>query len=148
MTRIDFYVLKEDSLVARQTFACKLVQKAHLLNHQIYIHCANEADAVSMDKLLWSFSDTSFLPHRVMNSGGAECSIEIGFHDDINAPDSHHDLLINLAYGVPPFFSRFERMAEIVVQEPNVLTATRANYRFYNQKHYPLHKHNLAQVKN
>lgn len=144
MTRIDFYVLKDEALAARQAFACKLVQKTRQLGHSIYIHCASESDALAMDKLLWSFQDTSFLPHRIINSGGAECPIEIGFSNAADAAGNHHDLLINLGYGVPAFFPRFERMAEIVVQDTKVLEATRANYRHYAQKHYPLHKHDLG----
>lgn len=143
MTRIDFYILKEAELAARQAFACRLVQKTRQLGHQIYIHCHDEASAIAMDKLLWSFQDNSFLPHRMINGGGAECPVEIGFSDDANAPGEHHDLLINLGLAVPAFFSRFERMAEIVVQENTVLEATRSNYRYYSQKHYPLHRHDL-----
>lgn len=143
MTRIDFYILKDTTLHDRFMFACRLVQKTFQLGHHIYIHCATEADALLMDKTLWAFQDNSFLPHKIIGSGGADCTIEIGYNNNADVPEEHHDLLINLAMEVPCFFSRFERLAEIVVQEPAILQATRNNYRFYASKNYPLHNHQL-----
>lgn len=143
MTRIDFYILKETTFEDRQAFACRLIQKTLKLGHSIYIHCDNEQNALTMDKLLWSFQDNSFLPHKLANVKGADCPIEIGFDNSSDAPGTHHDLLINLSLEIPHFFSRFERMTEIVVQEDKVLEATRNNYRFYQQKNYPLHRHDL-----
>jgi DNA polymerase III subunit chi len=143
MTRIDFYIRKENTLADRQAFACRLVQKASVLGHKIYIHCASAEDAHAMDKLLWAFQDTSFIPHKLSQTGGAECAIEIGYSNDNNACGAHHDLLINLGFDVPVFFTRFERLAEIVVQEPRVLEATRNNYRHYSHKNYPLHNHDM-----
>jgi DNA polymerase-3 subunit chi len=96
-----------------------------------------------MDKLLWSFQSNSFLPHKIIGTGGADCPIEIGYLNENHAPEEHHDLLINLSTAVPCFFARFERLAEIVVQEPSVLEATRNNYRTYANKNYPLHNHQL-----
>lgn len=143
MTRIDFYIRKESTLADRQAFACRLLQKASALGHKTYIHCASAEDAHAMDKLLWSFQDTSFIPHKISHTGGADCAIEIGHSNDINACGEHHDLLINLSFDIPAFFTRFERLAEIVVQEPQVLEATRNNYRYYAHKNYPLHNHDM-----
>jgi DNA polymerase-3 subunit chi len=143
MTRIDFYILKETTVEDRQAFACRLVQKTRQLGHNIYIHCDDENSAITLDKLLWSFQETSFLPHKLNNAKGADCPIVIGFNDTADAPGEHHDLLINMSLNIPSFFSRFERMAEIVVQEESILEATRNNYRVYNQKNYPLHRHDL-----
>lgn len=142
MTRVDFYILPDETAEDRQAFACKLIQKTSKMGHRIYIHCDSEADAHAMDKLLWSFQETSFIPHRLLQSedNDNDSLIDIGFGE---SPGNHHDLLINLTQSVPNFFSRFERVAEIVVQAPEVLTATRDSYRFYANKNYPLHRHDL-----
>ncbi len=143
MTRIDFYIRKESTLDDRLAFACRLIQKTRTMGHSVYIHCASAEDAHAMDKLLWAFQENSFIPHKLTQTGGADCAIEIGYSNDINACGEHHDVLINLGFDVPVFFTRFERLAEIVVQEPRVLEATRNNYRYYSQKHYPLHNHDM-----
>ena len=140
MTRVDFYILPAEDLVARQAFACRLIQKTSRLGHKVYVHCADESSAHEMDKLLWSFHEPSFLPHKLINSAGADCSIEIGYGDN---PGEHHDVLLNLALDIPLFFSRFNRIAEIVVQEQSILDATRNSYRQYTNKNYPLHRHDM-----
>ena len=140
MTRIDFYILPDQGTQARQQFACRLLQKTARLGHRIYLNCLNEEQALAMDKLLWEFQPQRFLPHRLISAGGAECPVEIGHDMD---PEQHDDLLINLAGTIPPYFSRFHRVTEIVTQDPETLKATRANYKFYKDRHYPLHNHDL-----
>jgi len=43
----------------------------------------------------------------------------------------------------PAFFSRFERVAEVVTQEPDHLEALRAAWRFYKDRGYPLQKYDV-----
>ena len=140
MTRIDFYILAEAGMAARHAFACKLVHKIAAMGHRIYLHCADEQQARQLDELLWQLHGERFLPHRLIDDGGAPCPVEIGYAGD---PARHDDLLINLAGEIAPFFSRFHRLCEIVSQDPPTLAATRANYRFYKDRHYPLHNHDL-----
>ena len=54
-------------------------------------------------------------------------------------------MLINLALAPPPFFSRFERLAEIVGAEAADAAAGRERYRFYRERGYELRTHNLAE---
>lgn len=140
MTRVDFYILPDEVLTARQAFACRLIQKTSRMGHKVYIHCSDETSAREIDKLLWSFQKQSFIPHKLLNTKGADCAIEIGYGDN---PGDHHDVLLNLSLEVPSFFSRFNRIAEIVVQEPTVLDATRNSYKHYAHKNYPLHRHDM-----
>jgi len=62
-------------------------------------------------------------------------------------PGHHHGLLINLAATIPPWFSRFERMAELVYDQPGLLADKRASYRFYRDRGYPLHFHDLSKTR-
>ena len=140
MTRIDFYILADSDPAIRVAFACRLIQKTLKLGHRIYVHCDHQSDAEHMDKQLWRFNDCSFIAHRLLGSGGADCPVEIGFGED---PGEHHDILVNLGLSTPSFFSRFVRVAEIVSQEPKVLAATRLSYKNYAAKNYPLHRHDL-----
>jgi DNA polymerase-3 subunit chi len=50
----------------------------------------------------------------------------------------HYDLLINLDDEWPPFFSRFERLVEIVGTEEDNKVKARARYKFYKDRGYPL----------
>ena len=149
MTKIDFYILADHTLEQRQLFACRLAEKAFKLGHSIYLHCDDKIQASTLDPLLWNWRNSSFIPHQVTpaaadNDGSGEYSVEIGHGN--NATPRHHDLLINLSSTVPEFFSRFERVSEIIVQLAAVTEAGRANYRFYRDRGYPLENHDLRKV--
>jgi len=139
MTRIDFYILPATEPEDRFQFACRLVDKAAQNGHSIYIHTRNEADSKQLDDQLWQFRADSFIPHSLV-SEQSNGRIEIGHDAD---PAHHHDVLINLAHEVPLFFSRFQRVSEIVVQEEDVVRATRKHYAFYKERGYPLHNHDM-----
>jgi DNA polymerase-3 subunit chi len=144
MTRIDFYILPSEEIQARQVFACRLIEKAFRLGHRIYIHTNNENESQSLDDLLWSFRADSFIPHsqgtQAEERPGQQTQIEIGHSEQ---PGDHHDLLINLSNHIPQFFSRFERVSEVVIQDQEVLEATRKSWAFYKARNYPLQKHDL-----
>lgn len=148
MTRIDFYLLPDTEIHARYAFACRLIEKAYKLGHAIYVHTDSAAVTQELDELLWSYRPGSFLPHLPLTELQASIAadkrdqvpVNIGHGDD---PGHHQDLLINLSVSRPDFFSRFERVSEVVVQEPRVLEATRENYKYYADRHYPIHRHDL-----
>ena len=53
--------------------------------------------------------------------------------------------MINLSGVVPDFFSRFERVAEIVPFEDTRRASARDNYKFYKDRGYPLNYHRMQQ---
>lgn len=140
MTRIDYYILNENTPQARTVFAAKLLNKISKLGHKVYIHCENEEHAKAVDNYLWQFQQHSFLPHKLLGQEGPECTIEIGHQAE---PGQHDDVLINLSLHIPPSYSRFNRVSEIVSQDQATLVASRNNYRFYQERHYPMHRHDM-----
>lgn len=141
MTRIDFYLSSETSPDAGQRLACRLVEKAYKMGHKVYIHTESEDQAQQMDDLLWTFRDGSFVPHgRHPKQTGNHSPVLIGHDSD---PQGDTDVLINLTREVPPFFSRFERVAEVVDSAPVNRTQARERYRFYRDRGYELQTHEL-----
>ncbi len=146
MTRIDFYLLPEAEVGARARFACRLAHKAWQQSHRVYMHVGDANEAVAMDELLWTLPRGSFLPHDIWQPADAagtstpQAPVLIGHGSE---PADCDDVLINLTGEVPPFFERFQRVAEIVVQEPQVRTAGRTRFRFYRERGYPLHHHDM-----
>lgn len=148
MTRVDFYVLKTGSERQRSVFACRLAEKAFGLGHKIYLHTASTSDTNRLNDLLWTFRDGSFVPHLPLDhSSGDQPSgqdsddgtpIHIGHGTE---PGDHSDLLINMADEVPLFFSRFERVAEIVAADTRDIARDR--FRFYRDRGYALETHTL-----
>ncbi len=66
MTQIDFYILATNSNESWLRLACRITEKAVQEKLQVYLHSENEADATRLDGLLWTFSQGSFIPHRLV----------------------------------------------------------------------------------
>ena len=139
MTRVGFYVVQGAGDSQRLQVAARLADKAFAQGHRIFINACDEAQARQLDELLWSFRPSSFLPHGLHGSDNNE-GVAIGWGQD---PVNHNDLLINLQLQAPPFFSRFQRVAEVVTQDEQSLAALRQSWTFYKQRGYQLEKHDL-----
>jgi DNA polymerase III subunit chi len=139
MTLVGFYVVQSATPGQRLHVAARLTDKAFAHGHRIFINAVDEAQANQLDELLWSFRPASFLPHGLLGQEHSD-TIAIGWGQE---PEKHNDLLINLQLEIPPFFSRFQRVAEVVTQEPDSLTALRNSWRFYKERGYQLEKHDL-----
>ncbi len=140
MTRIDFYVLADSSVESRMEFACRLTQKAQQMGSRVYIAVDDKQQAQQLDQLLWSFRPESFVPHDCEGESALQAPVLVGFGADCS---DHHDLLINLKSNIPDYFSRFERLVEIVSQQEQVLTQTREHFTFYRERGYPIQSHDM-----
>jgi DNA polymerase-3 subunit chi len=142
MARVDFYVLAQTDERARQLLACKLAEKAWRLEHSVYIHTRDAADAERLDELLWTFRDGSFVPHGLAGrEDGTEASpIMIGCAAD-GVPI--RDLLINLGDEIPAFAEGFPRVAELVTSDETCRNLSRKRYATYRDQGHELNTHKL-----
>ena len=141
MTQVDFYVLPGDSLQNRVQFACRLTDKAYRLGHRVFIHTESAEQTSQLDDLLWTFQQNSFIPHSVYQDADEVPAPVLLAHDA--EPDASSQVLINLAAEVPLFFSRFERVAELVDENAEVRRSGRSRYAFYKERGYPLRTHEI-----
>ena len=142
MARVDFYILAQPDERARQLLACKLAEKAWRLDHSVYIHAKDRADAERLDELLWTFRDGSFVPHGLAGRvDGTESSpIMIGYDD---ARIGERDLLINLCDEIPSFVEGFPRVAELVTSDESSRNLSRRRYAQYRDQGHELNTHRL-----
>ena len=97
----------------------------------------------ALDRLLWLQPATGFLPHcRLASPLASETPIIVDHALEHEGPAA---VLVNLSFEPPPFFSRFERLAEIVRPTKRTSQAGRERYRFYRERGYELRAHNLAE---
>jgi DNA polymerase-3 subunit chi len=139
MTRIDFYQIDSDE--EPLAFTCRLVEKIYRQGHRVYVHTAGDDQTRALDDLLWSFRPDRFIPHSPCDADD-DAPIRIG-HD--HEPTDHQEVLVNLSGRVPEFFSRFDRVAEVVPLDESARNDARANYKFYKDRGYPLHYHEMKQ---
>ena len=140
MARIDFYVLQHNSSDARLDFAVKLSQKGLSHQLQILIWLEDHAQASTLDAKLWQMQPESYLPHALAPASDPAPPIMLSVNQDI---PNYRQLLINLHPKPHPNSADFQRLAEIVIQTPEVLAQTRANYRHYQALGHEIFMHNL-----
>jgi DNA polymerase-3 subunit chi len=152
VTQVDFYILATDSNDSWLRLACRITEKALQKKLQVYLHSENEADATRLDGLLWTFSQGSFIPHRLVGNDSEapfEEPVLIG-HTDLAAQmpadtpvTQRWDLMINLTTQVPEFFSRYDRVAEVIDANTVRRENGRKRFRFYRDRGYELNTHNI-----
>lgn len=140
MTRIDFYIMQASTEQERMQLSVRLCEKAFRQSMKVMLLTADADAEQQVSELLWQYRPESFLPH--MGAAAADVHTPIVVSSGSDHP-LQHDFLINLTEQVPAMFSRFTRLAEIVVQTPHTLAATRRNFAYYKARGYPVVTHNL-----
>lgn len=141
MTRVDFYILPDADEARRQTYLCRLVDKAYRLGHRVWVHVPVEDRAQALDDRLWTFSQGSFVPHERCSGDEPDCPVVLGVGVE---PAGERELLVNEDDEVPAFFSRFRRVAEVINQDDDIRRRGRERYIFYRDRGYELHHHEVS----
>ena len=127
-----------DFLVAASLARCSLICLSR-------IRVENEPMANHLDTLLWTHPPGGFVPHcRADHELAGETPVLI---DAWNREPVSHQLLINLCPDLPEYFSRFERLIEIVGLEDEDRQKARDRFVYYRDRGFDLHSHNLSQLR-
>ncbi len=138
MTRVDFYTGSTDKLRT----ACQLSHKAMQNGVRVVLSAPDAATTDTLDRLLWQFPATAFIPHCRSDAAGAgQMPVVLNSGSE---KFSHHDLLISLHDECVPFFSRFERVIEIVGHDAEDSRLGRERFKFYRDRGYELSHTDLS----
>ena len=139
MTTIDFYTGAEDPI----DVAARIVAKAWQQHGSVRVLTPDRGTTDALDRRLWVQPPTSFVPHcRLSNPLAGETPVLV---DDALEHEGPVQVLVNLHPEPPPFFSRFERLAEIVSGGDDAVAAGRERWRFYRERGYELRSHDLSE---
>ena len=136
MTKIDFYLVKGDELL----FACRLISLIYRKGHKIHVQTPSAEYAQALDEKLWSFSEDSFIPHSLKED---QINSPIKICTATDSPE-HKDVFVNLSGRTPTFFSRFDRVAEVVPEKESDRSAARKAYSFYKVRGYEVSYHKMG----
>jgi DNA polymerase-3 subunit chi len=141
-TRVDFYVLPDDSTDGPLATACRLCEKAVGSGKRVHIHAPDATVAQEIDRLLWVYKQGGFIGHERVGASNdpAPAAVLIGTGEPL---PSHRDVLVNLDAAVPPFFDRFERVLEIVAGDAATRGRSRERFKFYRDRGLAPETHNL-----
>jgi DNA polymerase-3 subunit chi len=138
MTQIDFYTHVAEPL----KLAARIIAKAYRVHGRVRVLTASAEMTQSLDRLLWLDPPLAFLPHCRMDSAVAsETPIWVDERLEHSGPAA---VLVNLHREPPPFFSRFERLAEVVAADEADVVAGRARFRFYRERGYEMRRHDWS----
>ncbi len=138
MTEVLFYTHADDKL---QT-ACALTAKALARKMRVMLFTADPAATDRLSSLLWSVPSTGFTPH--CRSEDRLAPVTPVILDHRAEPLVHDQVLINLCGETPSFFSRFQRLVEIVGLDETDREAARTRFRFYRDRGYEIRTHQLG----
>jgi DNA polymerase-3 subunit chi len=138
VTKIDFYTGTDDKLRT----ACLLSHKAMQNGLRVLLHTPDQATTDMLDQLLWQHPAAAFIPHCLSsNQAAAEMPVIIGHQPE---PFPHSEVLISLHTSCLPFFSRFERVIEIVSQDAEDSRLGRERFGFYRERGYEMRHFDLS----
>lgn len=133
MRPVDFYLLPDGDMDARDLFACRLVEKAWRSDHRVFVHTADSAATSHFDALLWRFRPGSFVPHQRVEENQPMYSPVLISHRDAR-PAADCDVMVNLGAGVPACSEEFERVVEIVIANRELQARAREHWRHYRER--------------
>ncbi len=141
MTQVDFYTHVADKMAILASLSAKALQQGK----RVFIYTGDAQLSETVDRSLWQNPPLGFLPHCLADAALADRTPVLINHDP--ARFVHDDILINLHRDIPPFFSRYQRLIEIVALEDADAAAGRERYKFYKDRGYPMQAHNVQQLK-
>ncbi len=131
--RVDFYVLKSSAPAQRRAFACRLVEKAYLRDLRVVVWSDGAAEAAALDEMLWTFSDRSFVPHRLCAAAQPpDPGTPVHLMPDLSAVE-RADLLVNLCDRLPAGLERFARVAEVIDGDAERRRLGRERFKSYRE---------------
>ena len=142
MTKVDFYTGSKDKLRT----ACQLSHKAMQSGVRVMFSTPDATTSHALDKLLWEFPANAFIPHCMIDAAEAETMPVVINHDGEKFPN--HELLISLHKQTVNFFSRFERVIEIVSTDEEDSRLGRERFKFYKDRGYEMRHFDLNKTPN
>lgn len=148
MTKVDFYTGSADKLRT----ACQLSHKAMQNGVRTVISSPDTEISAALDRLLWHYPATAFIPHCRSDADEAgqtpvlslsKWPVVINYGSE---KFPHHDLLISLHGECVPFFSRFERVIEIIGNDEEDSRRGRERFKFYRDRGYELRHIDLSKA--
>ena len=127
MERVDFYLVAQN--LNLHQFACRLVNKAFNSGLTVRIELDTAEQAQQLDKLLWEFQPDCFIPHDMgVDELGSVPFIQVA---DLQRLSSPADMLLNLSSTAPEQLEIYQRVAEIVPDNPIDRQRMRDRFRHY-----------------
>lgn len=144
MTRIEFHTHVPDKLA----YSCRLLRKAYLSGARVAV-IAEPESLVALDKLLWQFSPTEFVPHCRAGADAASLAASpiVLTRSLAVAACAGREVVLNLGQDAPAGFESFERLIEVVTLDEDDAAAGRSRWKHYAASGHVPKKHSPVRPK-
>ena len=139
MTQIFFYHNAADRIGA----AAALIGKAFLQRKALLVFAPDHEVASTLDRHLWMHPPTGFIPH-VRSTSPLANETPVLIADDLDTP-VRSERLINLSADIPPGFSRFTSVIEVVGRNEAERLSGRERVKYYKDRGYEVRYFDLAE---
>ena len=136
MTKIDFYLVRGNELL----FACRLIALIYRKGHKVHVQTPSIEYAKALDEKLWNYPEDAFIPHSLREH---QFDAPIKICTETDSPE-HKDVFVNLSRSTPKFFSRFDRVAEVVPENELERSFARKAYAYYKERGYEVSYHKMG----
>lgn len=138
MTRVQFLHGATDRLLA----VAEWLRRSQAEKRSVLVYAPQADLADRLDRLLWTQPATGFVPHaRASSPLAAETPILLTDRLDQLPQDQ---CLLNLSNEVPPGFSRFAELVEIVSTEDDDRLPARERFKHYRDRGYALDSRDIS----
>ena len=140
--RIDLYFLEANATDGRLRLACKIIDLAYRSGHSVFLRTRDDQESDLLDDLLWTFSQSSFIPH-VRNNDNSDLTapLRIGHHP----PQSGSaEVVVSVADQPVEDYSNFVRIAEVVGFDEIDKQSGRSRFKFYRDQGLELETHRIT----
>lgn len=125
MTRVDFYHLQTQNL---DDVLPKLLEKAYETGKKIKVKIGNDERIEFINALLWTYNETSFLPHGSKKDGSSELQ-PIWLSAETDNPNNASILfLVDGAISDASEIANYERVINIFDGNDNISLTNARNY--------------------
>ncbi len=138
MTEVAFHFNAPDKLA----YACRLLRKASASGAHLIV-TGDDQMLHALDIALWQWARHEFIAHAIDGCPAAVWQRSPLLLTRNVAQTRQRQVLVNLGHGVPPAFSEFERLIEVVSTEEADRLAARPRWTYYKAQGHPLVQHAL-----
>ena len=142
MTRISFLHGAPDRTQSAAQWLQQAWNRRDAAPVEILVYVPDSEQAARLDRVLWTQPALSFLPHCHVDSPLAG-ETPILLTDRMDDPPQE-SCLLNLSNDLPPTFSRFEHLVEIVSTDDADRLPARERFKFYRDRGYAIDSRDIS----
>ena len=138
MTRVDFFIWPLCEKRHHDIAICNLINSTYLSERSLTVFIEDTAERDRLDHLLWTFEQTSFIPH------GIDDTYPVKLTSD--SAKENNNILINLGRSCPLEPNKFEIIVETAGYDESTRSTARSRFKKYKEHGIRVSSHKIEAI--